>query len=171
MAPDRGAHSSIGAAATAERGGDRSRREGVPPIADALIRAVLDTNVLISSEFFGGVPATIVQEAARGAFALVTSDALLDELERVLVSRFGVPREVAALSRAALAASAELATPAAISGVVRDRSDDVVLATALGGSADRIVTGDRDLLALGGYGRIKMVSPRAFLDELASRKT
>jgi predicted nucleic acid-binding protein len=46
--------------------------------------------------------------------------------------------------------------------VCRDPDDDVVLATALAGGCRCIVTGDRDLLVLGEYQGIVIVSPRDF---------
>lgn len=51
-----------------------------------------------------------------------------------------------------------------IAGVCRDPDDEVVLAAAVEGRADRIVTGDRDLLVLGEYEGMPIVTPRVFLD-------
>jgi uncharacterized protein len=50
--------------------------------------------------------------------------------------------------------------------VCRDETDDVVLATAVAAEADAIVTGDQDLLVLGSYEGIDIVSPRSFLERL-----
>ena len=52
--------------------------------------------------------------------------------------------------------------------VCRDPDDDWVLATAVSGNCDMIVTGDQDLLLLGEYAGIRIVSPRAFQDSFAS---
>jgi uncharacterized protein len=51
--------------------------------------------------------------------------------------------------------------------VERDPNDDMVIACALAGEADDVVTRDKDLLSLGAYGGIRMVTPRQFLDLLA----
>jgi predicted nucleic acid-binding protein len=44
--------------------------------------------------------------------------------------------------------------------------DDAILAAAVEGCADYIVTGDQDLLAIGDYQSIRIVTPRAFLQRL-----
>jgi hypothetical protein len=53
-----------------------------------------------------------------------------------------------------------------IGPVCRDPNDDHVIATALAVSANIIVTGDKDLLALSRYQSIRILSARAFLMEL-----
>lgn len=57
-----------------------------------------------------------------------------------------------------------VADSGSIAGVCRDPDDEVVLAAAVEGRADRIVTGDKDLLVLGEYEGIPIITPRAFLD-------
>jgi predicted nucleic acid-binding protein len=47
-----------------------------------------------------------------------------------------------------------------------DPNDDHVIATALAVKAEAIVTGDKDLLALGEYQAVRIITARAFLTEL-----
>jgi predicted nucleic acid-binding protein len=51
----------------------------------------------------------------------------------------------------------------AVAPVTGDSEDDLVLASALLGDADYLVTGDRGLLDLGHHERVTILSPRAFL--------
>jgi putative PIN family toxin of toxin-antitoxin system len=51
-------------------------------------------------------------------------------------------------------------------GVTRDSKDDAVIACAVEGRANYIVSGDQDLLALGEYRSIQVVTPRQFVDIL-----
>ena len=54
----------------------------------------------------------------------------------------------------------ELVTPLSVPRVVRDDpDDDQVLAAAAAAEADLIVSGDRQLLALGSYNLIRIVPP------------
>ncbi len=58
-------------------------------------RAVADTNIHISAIIFAGLPADFHELAFAGAFTLITSPVLLEELEDVLTRRFGkAPAEI-----------------------------------------------------------------------------
>lgn len=128
------------------------------------MRVLLDTNVLVSAVLFGGLPRRILEGVARGEFELVTGVELLDELEGVLVERFGFQRGAARLIRAEIEAVAELAVPTALPAASLDLDDDVVLATATAGAVAVIVTGDKDLLVLESHADIPIRTPREFHD-------
>jgi predicted nucleic acid-binding protein len=59
-----------------------------------------------------------------------------------------------------------VALTAVVQGVATHPEDDVILATAASARADYLVTGDRQLQALGKFGSTRIVSPREFLDLL-----
>ncbi|MFM7035393.1 MAG: putative toxin-antitoxin system toxin component, PIN family [Planctomycetia bacterium] len=66
-----------------------------------------------------------------------------------------------------LRANSELVEPAAVPrGVLRDKDDLPILGTALAGAASCVVSGDKELLAIGSFAGIGIVSPRAFYDRL-----
>jgi putative PIN family toxin of toxin-antitoxin system len=50
-----------------------------------------------------------------------------------------------------------------LTGIVRDPRDDMVIATALKAQASHIITRDDDLLSLGEFEGITMVTPEAFM--------
>ncbi|HEX9435679.1 MAG TPA: putative toxin-antitoxin system toxin component, PIN family [Candidatus Limnocylindria bacterium] len=128
------------------------------------MRVLLDTNVIISSVLFGGIPNDTLRRGLAGEFELVTGRALLDELERTLRERFGFPPEAASFARGDLELASELVAPTRIDAISRDPGDDIVLAIARAGRVDFIVTGDRDLLSLGRYEGIPIVTPRELVD-------
>jgi putative PIN family toxin of toxin-antitoxin system len=131
------------------------------------VTVVLDTNVIVAALVAKGLCHEVVVRAL-GSSTVVTSPALLDELEQTLRARFTLgPAATAFLQqlrlRVQLAVPAPLATP-----VSRDADDDVVLATAVAAKATVIVTGDLHLLVLRRYNGIDIVTPRDFLSRLGS---
>ena len=129
------------------------------------MRAVLDTNVLISALFWGGTPRQVVDLAVSGHFQAVTSPELLAELTTVLADDFDVPQDKLDLVLRDVLSYAEVVAVLEEHAIpVRDLADVKVLACALAGRADCIVTGDRDLLALPPLPEVRILTPRAFLD-------
>lgn len=137
-----------------------------------MIRATLDTNVLASGFANAqGVPSQILQAWRAGRFHLVASDYILWELPRIFARAYFLQRltpkqieGVIALLRSE-ATIAPIITP--VRGVASDPADDLIVAAALSGRADYLVTGDKKLEELGSYQTVKLISPRAFLDMLA----
>ena len=131
------------------------------------MRVLLATNVIISAILFGGVPRQILEATLTGDIDLITSPLLLAETERVLREKFGFPSTMAASIRSELEAIGEVVEPASIEPVTRRSADDLVLATALAGQAEVIVTGDNELLAIGTHESIAIKSPRSFIERRA----
>ena len=138
-----------------------------------MIAAAADTNVLASG-FLGrnpeAAPVRILDAWRAGAFTLVVSEYVLEELARTLARPYFVARlgpEQAAANFRLLRADARLALlDADVRGVATHPEDDLILATALSGQADYLVTGDRQFQQLGAYRTVSIVSPRAFLNLL-----
>lgn len=135
------------------------------------MRAVLDVNVLIAAALSPrGTPAAVLRAWLDGAFELVVSPLLLDELERAL----GYPKIRARITEAEcgelldlLRRSTDLLADPAGPPPVRspDPDDDYLLALASDAHAV-VVSGDRHLLVLGD--RFPVYSPAAFLAMLAA---
>ena len=141
-----------------------------------MIRAVVDTNTLISGIIAPlGAPARIVLRWQQGDFLLITSPVLLDELRRVLkypriAKRLGWSEDdrkqfLEGFEMLALITPGMLSLP----GITRDPKDDPVVACAVEGEAEFIVSGDQDLLVLGAYQGVRMLTPREFLALLETR--
>ncbi len=137
------------------------------------LRAVLDTNVLVSgliSEH--GAPRQLVDAWLDGHYTLVTSLHQVVELNHVLAypriaSRVRLSDAEVDLILAALLSQGQV-VPGALQlpGVTRDPKDDPLVACAVEGAADYLVSGDRDLLDLGETENILMVTPREFVEIL-----
>jgi putative PIN family toxin of toxin-antitoxin system len=129
------------------------------------MRVVADTNVFISAVMFAGLPGVFLDLALRRKFTLVTSRALLDELDEKLRGKFAVPRSDALAIRAKLEGNANVVEPDFELNVVADDPDDNrVLECAVAGKANSIVSGDRHLLRMGSYEGIAIVTVRQFLE-------
>jgi uncharacterized protein len=132
------------------------------------VRVVFDTNVLYSALAAKGFCEEVLDEAA-GDCDIIWSHFLKDELESLLTRR----HKIGLATRVALQAYVDLCEfvePEPLDErVCRDKSDDIVLATAVAGKADVIVTGDDDLLVLKAFRRIRILSPRKFLELLDRR--
>ncbi len=128
---------------------------------------VLDTNVFVAAMIAKGLCHEVVIRGL-GSCTVVTSQALLDELEHTLRAKFTLgPAATAFLEQLRLRVRLVEPTPLK-SPVSRDADDDVVLATAVAAGAMVIVTGDQDLLVIGRFNGIDIVSPRDFLRRLSS---
>jgi uncharacterized protein len=131
------------------------------------VRIVLDTNVLISGVFFGGVPGKILHAWRDGRLSLVLSPAILAEYREVgaeLESRYGGSdfesfATLLVLNCELLEAPATFAEP-----VCSDPDDDKFLACALTASVPIIVSGDLALLRTSGWNGIQVLKPRTFLE-------
>ena len=135
-----------------------------------MIRAVLDTNVLVSYLLTHRLPFAVLMDhhLARGNFALVTAAELLAELDRVLgyskLQRYYTEAEHRRFVALVMALAEMVELPENIPRVSRDPDDDQVIACAVVGEADVIVSDDRDLLSLERVGDIPILTATRFLE-------
>ena len=132
------------------------------------MKVVIDTNVFVSS-VFGGLPGQVVELWFDGRLTLCLSEPVVTEYQRVL-------REVGAADEAEERALIEAfasgegvlytADPPAIESVSPDPDDDKFLECALELEADRVVSGDSDLLELKSYMGIPILAPRELLEQI-----
>jgi putative PIN family toxin of toxin-antitoxin system len=135
------------------------------------MRVLLDANVLVSyllTPDTSGSVASIMDALAEGAFTLLLPAELIDELSRVVerkpqLARRIRPEQLARLL-SVLGAVAEVIPPIEqpIPAVTRDPKDDYLLAYAVVGEADYLVTGDNDLLVLQTVGGLRIIAPPVF---------
>jgi putative PIN family toxin of toxin-antitoxin system len=133
------------------------------------VKVVVDTNVIIAGLVAEGVCRDIVKRRLP-VCELFTSRALLDELAEKLREKFGLqPDELSLLK--IYADEATVIKPLRLpKPVCRDTDDDEVLATALAAKAEIILTGDKDLLVLKEFQKIKILSPRQFVEWMDAQK-
>ncbi len=136
------------------------------------MRAVIDTNVLLSALLWGGTPHALMEHVRNGAVTLISSPALLAELARVIDRpKFDVILLRTNTSRAQTLAEVRLLAevidpPPLAQPVCRDKDDDAVLALAIAAQADIVISGDDDLLCLASFEGIPILMPAQALQKV-----
>ena len=127
------------------------------------MKIVLDTNVLIAALIARGVCHELLEHCVV-RHVLFTSEFILEETQEKLIEKFGYSAELAADAVSVLRSRMKVVTPSKLeSQVCRDPDDDNILAAAVSGNCDCIITGDKDLLVLKRYEGIEIFRPRDFL--------
>lgn len=134
-------------------------------------RAVVDNNAAVSFMLTNGATLRDLFERWHAKqFEYVTSRAILDELRIVVAQpRFDGRWQVDPSTLVRSVEEDALRTEGAliVEGVCRDPKDDKLLACAVEGLADYLVTGDRDLLVLREFRGVRIVAPVEFVRILA----
>ena len=129
----------------------------------ALLRVVLDTNVLVSGSVYpASIPGRTLQLWRGGVIELVLSRYILDELASVLPRfRFKFNADEIRDLIENFRLQAHIVEPNSASDPdLRDPADQQILATLLAADADYLITGDKDLLALAS--RYPILTPAEF---------
>jgi uncharacterized protein len=136
------------------------------------MRIVADTNIVVSGFLFGGTPLRVLEAGKLGIVELCTSQILLDEFAEVIerpcfdrkFAETGISRRRIVSDYAAI--STVVPTLKMRGQISRDPDDNEVIACALAGDCEFIVTGDNDLLVLEDYRGIVITTAAGFLSEL-----
>lgn len=147
------------------------------------MRLLLDTNVVFSALLWRGAANALLGTLRdRTDVRLFTSGVLLDELAEVL-TRPSAAKQLALIGKTApdvvadyldavdVVEPVETASGQAPSPpprrVPRDADDDHVVAAALAARVEAIITGDRDLLSVGVFGNVKVMTVAELRERLA----
>jgi putative PIN family toxin of toxin-antitoxin system len=137
------------------------------------MRAVLDTNVLISSVIATGIPHEIVVRGYNSDYQIVVSVETLTEFRETLLKypdKFHMDEDEVQEEVETVRYFAEFVTPDNDFTVVTDDpDDDKFLEAAVAGHVNHIVSGDPHLLDLDTFRGIDIVPPRTFAEQLGVR--
>jgi len=126
------------------------------------MRVFFDTNVLIAAFISHGVCAELFEHCLT-RHTILTTEWVLSEYYKSLKEKFSFNKHLTKESLSFLKTNLTVVkaqTPD--KPVCRDADDDNVIAGALGGKADCIITGDKDLLILKKFKKIPIISPKDF---------
>ena len=140
-----------------------------------MLKAVIDTNVLISGLIKSPLCRKIIRELEKSSFIPVVSPAMLDELVDVLSrSKFHnvIKKETAEELLKVIHDQALLVRPTIRLNVVTDDPDDnCFLEAAITAGAFCVVSLDPHLLSLEFFENVRILTPNVFLDELNNRNS
>ena len=130
------------------------------------MKIVVDTNVVISGIFFGGVPRKIVEAIADGAIDAYATAEILDEYMGIIASM--LERKQGRINQSILSplfsAIKIIETESKIE-VCRDPDDNKFIECAVDAKALYIVSGDNDLLDIKEYDGICVITAKEFCEE------
>ena len=134
------------------------------------MKVFLDTNVLVSTFTARGLCADLLRYLL-AEHEVLTGEVNLAELRRVLLERFDATAEQLASVESLLRDQTIIPKPRTASPIrirIRDRDDEWVLASAISGAAELLVTGDKDLLVVATQSPVPLLSPRDAWERLRS---
>lgn len=130
------------------------------------MKVVFDTNIFISAFVIPGSQAEkAMLRIIEGMDVLLLSKGILDELLSVLSIKFSRDREEISRLAVILSKMAEWVDPSKKIKVLSDEPDNRILECAVSGNADVIVTGDKEILRLVEYEKIKIISLKEYLEK------
>ena len=133
------------------------------------IRAVIDTNVIVSAILFGGIPGKLISLWKSGPLKPLASKDIIDEYIKVLAyPKFRLAeKEINYILYNEILPYFEVVTlKPGLRIIQKDPSDDKFIYCAEAGKAGVIISGDQHLLNLKTYGKLKILTPLQFLEKL-----
>jgi putative PIN family toxin of toxin-antitoxin system len=130
------------------------------------VRVCLDTNVLVAAFATRGLCSDVLRIVLT-EHELVLGEVILTEFRRALKAKLRLPADRIAAAEAVFESMEVVPRPREAPVIpIRDRADRWILATAIAGSADVLVTGDEDLLSVAAKAPLPILSPRSFWELL-----
>ncbi len=130
------------------------------------MRIVVDTNVAISGLFFGGNPRRIVESIADGQIDAYATAEIMDEYMGIVDSM--IERKQGKLNQSILSpffSSMNIIESGTRIEVCRDPDDDKFIECAVDSKSIYIVSGDKDLLDIGKYGDVEIITAKEFCEK------
>ncbi len=128
------------------------------------MKAVIDTNIVISGVFFGGYPRLVLEAALNNKFIACANKSIIDEYNEIVSEM--IDRKQGCLDKSLLSPlidSFSIFDEKTTIEICRDPYDDKFIECAVDSGSSYIISGDKDLLDLREYLGIKIVTAADFL--------
>lgn len=132
------------------------------------MRIVIDTNVIASAIFFGGKPYQLLHYIMEGRVEVVASKEIVDEYEEIVLRlKQKYPAFSTKIPLQEFLARLEVIQVRSDIHVSRDPDDDKFISCAVDGKCLYIVSGDNDLLSIGRFDDIEILTVGDFMNRIA----
>ena len=132
-------------------------------MAESPVKVVLDTNIFVSALVFGGKPEKVYRLVLKRKIITYISLPIITEIIEVLTKKFNFNQIKLQQIERKIKKFFIVVNPSKVIDKVRDPDDNRVLEAAVEGNCDFIITGDKDLLDLGKFKKIKILTAEEFL--------
>ena len=126
------------------------------------MQVILDTNILVSGIFWGGIPYKIIELWANNKLDIVISEEILEEYISVIY-RISRDKELTNHWKNFILKSSHIVEAKSKVKFSRDKDDDKFIYCALASNSPYIITGDKDLLDIKKVQNIEILKPNEFL--------
>ena len=130
------------------------------------MKIVIDTNLVTSAIYFGGKPEKLIDLLINQRFDAYTNGVIIEEYDATVeklkkdypdkTEKFALPDIIAKIHQIEITAEVH---------VCRDPDDDKFIGCALDSKSKYIVSGDKDLLAVGKHEDVEIMTVGDFLSE------
>jgi len=128
------------------------------------MKIVLDTNVLVSGIFWGGVPEKILELAISGEVEIYATEEILNEYFRIIEKIGKKDKDLCSQWKMLLIQIVKIVQPTKKIKICRDPKDDMFLECAVSSKSKYIVSGDDDLLSLKEVNEIQIITAKKYLE-------
>jgi len=128
------------------------------------MKIVLDTNVLVSGIFWGGVPEKILELAINGEVEIYATEEILNEYFRIIEKIGKKDKDLCSQWKMLLVQIVKIVEPTKKIKICRDPKDDMFLECAVSSKSKCIVSGDDDLLSLKEMDGIQIITAKKYLE-------
>jgi len=129
------------------------------------MRVVIDTNVLASALFFGGLPKKLLELVFKNEIKAVATEEIISEYRKTDNKLMEKGRSrILDEELSDIFVFMEIIRPKSKVKICRDPDDDKFIACAIDGKCKYIVSGDKDLLEIKSFKNIEILTIREFMD-------
>jgi putative PIN family toxin of toxin-antitoxin system len=126
------------------------------------MKIVLDSNIIVAAYAGRGLCNSLF-ELCLDRFPIIISEYILAEVYKTLHNKLKMPKKNVQIIIDYLKEFCILSTYKKIAeNICRDKNDNDIISLAISNNVNYLITGDKDLLVLKKYKKVKIISPRDF---------